>query len=35
MTVYLVDKLYIFLKTPLGKTSSGGYSTHTDNVFCY
>ena len=28
MTVYyLVDKLYLFLKTPLGKTSSGGYNT--------
>ena len=27
MTVYyLVDKLYLFLKTPLGKTSSGGYT---------
>ena len=23
---YLVDKLYLFLKTPLGKNSSGGLS---------
>ena len=30
---YLVDKLYLFLKTPLGKTSSGGYSGDLNHVF--